>query len=98
MIRKKIPGKRAPRSFAEEPFYRNFYLEAVYKPYCQHLRRLLSRFYKKTAVRHQEPLMSESDTRPPFKPGDIVQHFKHELYPADTPMYTYRVLGYATHS
>ncbi len=42
--------------------------------------------------------MSESDTRPPFKPGDIVQHFKHELYPADTPMYTYRVLGYATHS
>lgn len=42
--------------------------------------------------------MSESDTRPLFKPGDIVQHFKHELYPADTPMYTYRVLGYATHS
>ena len=42
--------------------------------------------------------MSESDTRPPFKPGDIVQHFKHELYPADTPMYTYRVLGYAPHS
>ncbi len=42
--------------------------------------------------------MPESDTRPPFKPGDIVQHFKHELYSANSPMYTYRVLGYATHS
>lgn len=42
--------------------------------------------------------MSESDQRFPFNPGDIVQHFKHELYPADSPMYTYRILGYATHS
>lgn len=42
--------------------------------------------------------MSASDTRPLFKVGDIVRHFKHEHYPADSPMYTYRILGYATHS
>lgn len=42
--------------------------------------------------------MSESDCRPLFRPGDIVRHFKHELYPADSPMYTYMILGYATHS
>ena len=42
--------------------------------------------------------MPESNTRPPFKPGDIVQHFKHGRYPADSPVYTYRILGYATHS
>lgn len=42
--------------------------------------------------------MSESDNRPPFKPGDIVRHFKHERYPADSPMYTYKILGYAVHS
>ena len=42
--------------------------------------------------------MSASDTRPLFKVGDIVRHFKHEHYSADSPMYTYRILGYATHS
>ena len=42
--------------------------------------------------------MSEPNTRLPFKPGDIVQHFKHERYSADSPMYAYRILGYATHS
>ena len=42
--------------------------------------------------------MSESEPRPPFNPGDIVRHFKHELYPVDSPMYTYRILGYAVHS
>ena len=42
--------------------------------------------------------MSEADNRPPFKPGDIVRHFKHERYPADSPMYTYKNLGYAVHS
>ena len=42
--------------------------------------------------------MPESDNRPLFKAGDIIQHFKHEHYPADSPMYTYRILGYATHS
>lgn len=42
--------------------------------------------------------MSESDNRLPFKPGDIVRHFKHERYPADSPMYTYKILGYAVHS
>lgn len=47
---------------------------------------------------YQESFMSEPNTRPPFKPGDIVQHFKHERYPADSPVYTYRILGYATHS
>ena len=42
--------------------------------------------------------MTNSDIRPPFKAGDIVRHFKHERYPADSPMYTYRILGLATHS
>ena len=42
--------------------------------------------------------MSESDNYALFKPGDIVQHFKHERYPADSSMYTYKILGYATHS
>ena len=42
--------------------------------------------------------MPEPDTRPLFKPGDIVRHFKHERYPATSPMYTYKILGYATHS
>ena len=42
--------------------------------------------------------MPESDNRPPFKTGDIVQHFKHERYPVNSSMYTYRILGYATHS
>lgn len=42
--------------------------------------------------------MAEHLKRTPFKSGDIVQHFKHECYPADSPMYTYRILGYATHS
>ena len=42
--------------------------------------------------------MSESDNRPSFNPGDIVRHFKHEYCHADSPMYTYRILGYATHS
>ena len=42
--------------------------------------------------------MSESTLRQPFKVGDIVRHFKHERYPADSPMYTYKILGFATHS
>lgn len=42
--------------------------------------------------------MAEHLKRTPFKAGDIVQHFKHERSPADSPMYTYRILGYATHS
>ena len=42
--------------------------------------------------------MPESDNPPFFKAGDIVQHFKHEHYPADSSMFTYRILGYATHS
>ena len=42
--------------------------------------------------------MPESHDRPCFKAGDIVRHFKHELYPADSPMYTYRILGLAVHS
>lgn len=42
--------------------------------------------------------MTEQVGRRPFKPGDIVRHFKHERYPADSPMYTYRILGLATHS
>ena len=42
--------------------------------------------------------MTESDNRPLYKSGEIVQHLKHERYPADSPMYTYRILGYATHS
>lgn len=42
--------------------------------------------------------MPEQDNRPSFKPGDVVRHFKHERYPADSTMYTYRILGFATHS
>ena len=42
--------------------------------------------------------MSASNTRPLFNVGDIVRHFKHEYYPDDSPMYTYRILEYATHS
>ncbi|WP_077072568.1 DUF1653 domain-containing protein [Mailhella massiliensis] len=42
--------------------------------------------------------MSEFNPRPPFKAGDIVRHFKHERCPADSPMYTYKILGFATHS
>lgn len=42
--------------------------------------------------------MPESDNRHLFRPGDIVRHFKHEYYPADSSMFTYRILGYATHS
>ena len=42
--------------------------------------------------------MTEIPSRPLFKPGDIVRHFKHERYPADSAMYTYRILGLAVHS
>ena len=42
--------------------------------------------------------MTTPEKRPSFKAGDIVRHFKHELYPAGSPMYTYRILGLAAHS
>ena len=42
--------------------------------------------------------MPQSSPRPPFKAGDIVRHFKHERYPDDPTMHTYRILGLATHT
>ena len=34
--------------------------------------------------------MPESDNRPPFKSGDIIQYFRHEHYPVDSSMYICR--------
>lgn len=42
--------------------------------------------------------MPSSSSRPPFNTGDIVRHFKHERYPDDPTMHTYRILGLATHT
>ena len=39
-----------------------------------------------------------TETRPAFQVGDIVRHFKHELFPHDKAMYTYRIVAFASHT